>query len=185
MEKQKLTKDKIASILNKYSFLGHSEWRFNYDDKVFSVYYADGYLDIDIARAIAKVYLRLEANKAWNKKQLEYLRGVDQGSKPFFINGKKLEGLAEGDKVLVMDFDDNKYLTAKEMAEGLVSMVKAASTAGNGMSYYLSNIKCTAVKHIVHSGYPLVPETLTCMLPADHTVQHCATDQNGNRINWS
>lgn len=166
MENKKLSKDEIAEILNKHSFLGHHEWRFNYDDKVFSVYYADSYLDIYIARAIAKAYLRLEAKQAKPK-------------------GVKIQGIDQGEKFVVMNFDDNKCLTDKEMAEGLVSMIKAASTSGNGMSYHLSTIKCTAIQHIVHSGYPLIPETLICILDRNHKTQHCATDQKGNRINWS
>lgn len=222
MKNKKLSKDKIVAILNKHGFLGHHEWRFNYDDKVFSLYYLDFYLDTYIVRAIAKAYLRLEAKQAKPK-------------------GVKIQGIAEGEKVLVMDFNDNKRLTAKEVAEGLVSRIKATSNmidiinnestkqktdldflkesieiveladgirasivdamldgkkqeimkaiaennnAGEGIQYY-DIIKCTAIQHIVHSGYPLVPETLTCMLNANHQTQHCATDQKGNRINWS
>lgn len=278
MEKQKLTKDEIASILNKHNFLGHSEWRFNYDEKVFSVYYADGYLDTDIARAIAKAYLRLEAKKkaGANSANRVKLEGLDQGDKvivlgdnepiktiisnklgnssievsivgnpdeaivakaignslndnvkevadglkEIFINamgGKKdksqsfeiaveevktvFDTLSDESTKQKTDLDFLKEsIEIVEVADGIresivdamldskkkeiMKEIAQSNKAGEGIQYYTIT-KCTALQHIVHSGYPLIPEMLTCMLSSNHTTQHCATDKNGNRVNWS
>lgn len=203
MDNKKLTKQEIVDTLNRFKFLDIEHyWEYSDLDKAIigHDYKVVHFMQLPIARAIAKAYLRLEAKQAKSKRK--NIEGIDQGEKVLIIDDNQPIKTIISNKLgnspieisiagnpdqatVAKTISENSSFTAKEAAEGLRAILNSANqNSGEGVRQWFV-LKCNSIQHIVHSGYPLVPETLICMLNANHKSQHCATDQKGNRINWS
>lgn len=207
----KLTRKHIINKLNEVYFLDCRFWEY---DKESKKYYGVNkncrfYLEPFIARAIVKAYINKEIDKeiadnldkfivqskaakidAVAIDELTQLQVISNQTRYYKLKGncglnegfnKNLNNLTK-EQSAIAQATKQSTLTVKEVAESLKQMINA-TTGSEGKQYYIPT-KCGSSYSIVHSGYPLVPELLFCMLEVDHTAQHCATDKNGRRVNW-